>query len=458
MKHIKFIYILIILLTITSCNREEWLDIKPTGVVIPQKVSDYRLLLDQVARVGVSPGFVRAQGNTYLMTNDFHISEAWAPYMTKNEKRMYLWSDNIFDPNQEDRDWDIFYGQIYVTNIVTEEIMGAIGEMEEKRQLEAEAKVHNAYAYFSLVNEYAVHYNPSTAATDMAVPLRLNSDIEGVTFPRASVQVIYDRILNNLLSAIDELPDLPETENYKNRPSKAGVYAFLSRVHLYMGNYEAAKDAATDALNLQNDLLNYNDLDDYNFAIDMPLQQNHPEVIWFKKPSKSRYLIINPELYDLFEESDQRRRLYAESDQLYGFGDGDLIMTSVSQAGFNVPELFLTRAECNARLGSASLALADINRLGQNRIAPDDYEPIESSDVDDVLERVLLERRLELAGKGLRYFDLKRLNQFDNANINLTHSIDGETATLTAGSKNWALPIAEKYILETPEIGPNPRD
>lgn len=464
MKRIKYLYIVILLFTLNACDREEWLDIKPTGVVIPTKVSDYRLLLDQVGQIGISPGFIDSQSNTDLMTNDFYISETIEPYMTKDEKRMYLWSDDIYDPNQEDRDWAIAYGQIYVTNIITEEIMGAIGDMGEKIQLEAEAKVHNAFAYFSLVNLYGLHYNPATAATDMAVPLRLNSDIEGVTFPRASVKVIYDRILDNLLTSIDMLPDLPQSDNYKNRPSKAGVYAFLSRIYLYMGNYEAAKEAANNALNLQNDLLNYNELDDYFFALQLPLQQNHPEVIWFKKASQSaRLLIINPEFFDLHDPADQRRRIYGELEGIFGIPGPDRIVappqfTQERHTGFNVPELLLTRAECNARLGSASLALDDINRLRQNRIDPDNYTPLVITDASEVLARVKFERRLELAAYGLRYFDLKRYNVFDNANISMTHSVDGETKTLTAGSKNWALPIAAKYLLETPEIGPNQRD
>ena len=464
MKRIKYLYIVILLFTLNACDREEWLDIKPSRVVIPTKVSDYRLLLDQVGQIGISPGFITSQSNTDWMTNDFKISETINPYMTKDEKRMYLWSDNIYDPNQEDRDWAIAYGQIYVTNIITEEIMGAIGDLEEKIQLEAEAKVHNAYAYFSLVNIYGLHYNPATAAKDMAIPLRLNSDIEGVTFPRASVKVIYDRILTNLLTSIDLLPDLPQTANYKNRPSKAGAYAFLSRVYLYMGNYEAAREAANNALSLQNNLLNYNELNDYFFALQLPLQHDHPEVIWFKKSSQSaRLLIINPEFYDLHDPSDQRRRIYGELAGIFGIPGPDRIVappqfTGERHTGFNVPELLLTRAECNARLGSTSLALDDINRLRKYRIDPDVYTPIEITDAAEVLARVKFERRLELAGYGLRYFDLKRYNVFDNANISLTHSVDGATATLAAGSKNWALPVAAKYLLETPEIGPNQRD
>ena len=464
MKNIKFLYIILSLLILNSCDKDEWLDIKPTGVIIPTKVSDYRLLLDQVGKIGISPGFIDSQSNTDLMTNDFVISPTIAPYMSKSEKRMYLWSDNIFDPNEEDRDWGILYGQIYVTNIVSEEIMGATGEMAEKIQLEAEAKVHNAFAYFMLVNLYGVHYNSTTAATDMAVPFRLNTDIEKVKLPRASVKQLYDKILTDLNDAIEILPALPQANNYKNRPSKAGVYALLSRVHLYMGNYEASKEAATNSLNLQSTLLNYNSLGDYFGAIQLPLHQDDPEVIWYKKSSQSnRLLIINPEFYDLHDNSDQRKRKYGLVSAIFGIPGPDRIFapphfTSSRNTGFSVPEMLLNRAESNARLNLTSIALDDINKLRKNRIAPASYVALASTDKATVLKWVLAERRLEMAGQGVRFFDLKRFNAFDNANISLTHTADNETATLKAGGKNWALPIAAKYLLETPEIGNNQRD
>ena len=75
MKRIKYLYIVILLFTLNACDREEWLDIKPSRVVIPTKVSDYRLLLDQVGQIGISPGFITSQSNTDWMTNDFKISE-----------------------------------------------------------------------------------------------------------------------------------------------------------------------------------------------------------------------------------------------------------------------------------------------------------------------------------------------------------------------------------------------
>ena len=120
--------------------------------------------------------------------------------------------------------------------------------------------------------------------------------------------------------------------------------------------------------------------------------------------------------------------------------------------------MLLNRAESNARLNLTSIALDDINKLRKNRIAPASYVALASTDKATVLKWVLAERRLEMAGQGVRFFDLKRFNAFDNANISLTHTADNETATLKAGGKNWALPIAAKYLLETPEIGNNQRD
>lgn len=460
----KYLYTLIILFLLAGCDREEWLDIKPKGVVIPSKTSDYRLLMNQIDKMGVSPGFANSYSNTDLMDDDFQINSNIVNFLGNLEKRMYVWSDNFFDPGQEDNDWATLYGQIYVTNVVAEEIMEADGPLEEKRLIDAEAKVQNAFAYFSLVNLYAVHYNPNTASSVLAIPFRKTTAIENVRLPRASVQEIYDHILNNLNSALAFLPDLPDANSYKIRPTKVSVYAFLSRVYLYMGRYSEALQAADNALKLKSSLLNYNQLSSTSGIINLPIPLDNPEVIWYKKSTSTyRTLVIDPALYNLHADSDQRKRKYGRLDELFGVPGDDYVLapqffTNIRFSGFSVPELLLARAECNARLGNLSSALDDINSLREKRIAAESYSPVTSTDKNQVLEWVLLQRRLELVGQGLRLFDLKRFNQFDGAAISLTHSVDSQSKTLLPGSKNWAVPVAQKYILQNPEIGANIRD
>ncbi|WP_163410429.1 RagB/SusD family nutrient uptake outer membrane protein [Flavobacterium ajazii] len=465
----KKIYIVFIcLISLTACNREEWLDIKPKGIIIPQKVSDYRLLLDQstITATSKSPGFVVSPANTDLMADEYQYNNPNATsVLNDNEQNMFLWNDNFFNADQEDVDWQKLYGQIYVTNLVSEEIMNAQGSTEEKLALLAEAKIHNAYAYFALVNLYATHYNPATASSVLAVPFRNTTDLEGVKLPRATVKQIYDHVIENITSSVQYLPDSQANTTLKHRPAKVTAYAFLARVYLYMGDYEMALKYADMTLALNNKLLNYNTLANTSFSIiNMPQPQNNPEVIWLKKSAMPyRTLIVTPELYNLYESKDQRKRQFGLLSTLFGIAGSDYAFatsyfTTFRFCGFSVPETLLVRAECNARLNHLDAALADINYLRQNRIPASDYIALTSTSQSEVINMVLTQRRLELVGQSLRFFDIKRLNQFHNADINLTHKYNGQTAELKANSKKWAVPVATKYILANPEIGENDRN
>ena len=96
-----------------------------------------------------------------------------------------------------------------------------------------------------------------------------------------------------------------------------------------------------------------------------------------------------------------------------------------STCGFSVPELFFTKAECLARdnkLESAKTTILEFldSRL---RVLPD----ISSLNKKDLISFILKERRKELVIHGLRWFDIKRLNTNETANIIITHTYrDGE--------------------------------
>ena len=74
--------------------------------------------------------------------------------------------------------------RIYYYNVVIDDIMGATQDTEEhKKQLRAEALVGRAFEYLTLVNAYANHYDPSTAATDPGVPLMLDLSLIHISEP-----------------------------------------------------------------------------------------------------------------------------------------------------------------------------------------------------------------------------------------------------------------------------------
>lgn len=429
------------------------MDIEPKGRVIPNKINDYRLLLDQTKVFGgvggaqvISPGFVSSFYNTELASDDVMITDNFLSFYPEGSAstNTFIWKDNIYTDAEEDGDWQNLYGQIYVTNIVIDDVPNAIdGTVKEKDALKAEALAHRAYAYFSLVNLYGSHYNPATANTDLGVPLRLGTELVGVEYPRATVNDVYTVILDDLTEAIKHLPNTPELVH---RPSKAGVYGLLARVYLYMGDFENARDAADNALALSNTLLDFNTFPDWFFpdiANQGDIPQNDPEIIWHKESGAAYSAAIASDDYlSLLESNDQRRRLFGPP-SIFGLSGPEKIFTvgyvrTFKPIGPSTAEMFLTRAECNVRLNRADLAINDLNTLREKRMDTGTYEPITTTDEDEVFALVKKERRLELYMKGHRFFDLKRYNVYDSQKTNIIHTYKGETFTLTANSKNWA--------------------
>ncbi|MBI9057213.1 MAG: RagB/SusD family nutrient uptake outer membrane protein [Labilibaculum sp.] len=459
MKNIIYLFILFVLAS--SCDGDEWLDIKPKGKVIPNKVEDYRLLMDQTQGRGESASVQESLGGDLFRTDDIVISDDnFTTNYGESIRNAYSFAEHTYLETEEDPDWNVLYNQIYVHNVVIEEVLSTSGSEADKKALYAEAKVHRAYAYLSLVNLYGKHYDPSTASTDLGVPMRLDGAIEG-SLMRGSVQDVYDLIIEDLTEVIDFLPELPQ---FTFRPSKAAVKALLARTYLLMGNYEDALSNADDCLGMYNFLYNYNDLPKnawYSSLLDLPDTYDNKEEILFKTPQNSYQLIYpSQELLDLYDLDNDLRFAGMFFDEWFPPYTNKILYQEYfvgRTSGLSVPEMLLIRAECYARAGSPSLAMNDLNEIRINRIDPSVYAPLTAASGSEALTFVKEERRRELAFRGFRWFDIKRYNAFDNANISIDHSVDGESHILAPGDNAWLAPIARKYILKNPEIEQNPR-
>src|SRR5206468_5108198 len=91
---------------------------------------------------------------------------------------------------------------------------------------------------------------------DFGMALRLTSDFN-LSSTRATLEKTYDRILNDLKTAVTLLPDLPK---HVFRPSKSATYALLARTYLSMRNYDSCYKYADLALKIKNDLVDYNQI------------------------------------------------------------------------------------------------------------------------------------------------------------------------------------------------------
>ena len=445
------------LILFTACD--DYLDIRPKGRLIPEKVEDYEKMLNEPQLLKTSTSMVAFMEDNVWGNNMYQ-------WYSEEQKKAYQWQEYVWATDVS-TPMDYAYGRIFVYNTIINNIGNADDAGDPNTEsIIAEARLGRAWEYFNLVNLYGKHYDSSSSSDNLGVILITKDDITQDIPKRSSVQDIYDFVI----SEIEEIEgDLPDRSNVF-RMNKTAAHAILSRVYLYMGDWQKCVNEASIALNAKSDLFDYNtaflrDGNQFRGIENFPKTENNPESIFVRFfPSANgvnAYTYATPEVVDLFEDTDMRWSLFFSNFNYFGdsYGDGiyyfyrRLIFGNI---GMTVPEVLLNRAEANARLGNSDDALTDINLLRKYRIKTDDYLVLTSDD-DDVLKLVLDERRRELMYIGLRWFDLKRLNKDPRFAKDLSRVIEGETYTLPAGDNRYILAFPRNILFFNEHITPNPR-
>lgn len=456
MKLPVFFISLVSISLLSSCHK--YVDIQPQGKIVPTTLNDFQQLLNN------STVFNLGSGTTDLMTDDVAFTDTSIfTSMDPASLNIYSWASNIYIASQDDPEWNLYYQQIYYANVVISGVPAATNATDTgKTQLIAAAKVHRAYAYLCLVNQYAPQYDSGTAAQDPGVPLLLQP---GFTqrLDRASVQAVYDQILDDLHSSIPFLSGLPAA---KTDPSKAATYAILARTYLDRSDYSQALAYADSSLQLQNTLLDLRPLATSTSPFDylaLPASNKNPEVILMKASnSQDAPILLSQELLDLLGPDDLRGKVFAIGGQLLSNYNGYLFSyispLEPPHVGPRVGEMYTIKAECQARLGDIPGAMATINALRVYRINPASYQPLTATDQQTALTIALQERRRELMGRGFRLFDLKRLNKDNALAKTVVHPwSNGSVIQLSPGDNRFIYPVAQKVLAANPEIGQLPR-
>lgn len=453
MKKVTTILAICVVLMLTGCN--DYLDIKPKGEKIPKTVTDYETLLNYESVQKVSDTYP-----TYL-TDDVYLPDVAQGTATpglnsvdQSILNLYLFKKDVFGEAQDDGFWFASYNRIYYYNTVIDNIMDAEGPSEQqKHSIRAEASISRALEYLYLVNGYAKHYDVRTADTDPGVPLVLDEDISKKDLVRASVKDVYAQIQSDLQAALPNLPAQPKGNAF--RASKAAGYGILAKMYLYMGNYAEALKAANAVLEMNNSLL---DLKKYTVVkvqssigrTNVPQDIDNPENIYIKFApyvyGLSSKVFGSDELISLFSEDDMRLQVYFTKN-FRNIPTDKYVWAPYLRANLAVlsPEIYLIAAECEAREGSVERAMSLINKLRDNRIK--NNTPLVAIDRSDALQKVLEERRRELAMSGMvRYIDLKRLNQESQFAKTITHVTGEGMFSLEPNSPLYVLPIPAKVM------------
>ena len=430
----KYCFITGIIILLSGCGK--FLDQRPeSSLVIPSVLSDLQALLNSELLMN----------DNVATAGDVAADDYWIPYAdwsTFNEevRGNYLWDVNTPPPMMN---WTAPYGKVYTCNLVLESVdkfpLGGLSE-GERAKTKGEALFLRSWAFYQLAQIFSMPYAEESAETDQGIPLRATTDVN-VEVGRSSVAETYTKIENDLKLAAGLLPThIP----IATRPGKGAAYAVLSRVYLAMGDYQKAGDYADSCLQLHSQLIDYNGLDT-NMTGQFPVL--NPEVVFHARgavgliplASKGR---VSADLYAQYEKGDLRRPHFFKADAagvLRFHGDYAGQTSGVVFAGITTAELILTRAECLARAGKVQEALKDMDKLLRNRYLPEYYVRFHTSDKEIALDFILNERRKELVFRlGIRWVDIRRLNQDPRRQIILKRTMEGKEYTLPPNDRRFA--------------------
>ncbi|NLR59352.1 RagB/SusD family nutrient uptake outer membrane protein [Chitinophaga polysaccharea] len=452
----KRICIALMALTMGTASCRKFVEVEQPNQRQFKYTADYQRLLNNVSLFEISASLPMLSCDDINLGSNTNLESL----LNRGADNIYTWAADYYTSDQSDAGWDQLYNQIYVCNQITANVMESKeGTTEQKQRIYAEAQAQRASAYLTLVNLYARVYNTANATTDPGLPLLLKPDLL-VPLNRASVKQVYDQVILDLNQALPLLPDNPSNRLH---PGKAAGYALLARTYLYMQQYSEAADYAAKSLAAYNTLLDLNDYADGAKAY--PRRLDNPEVLMSKAASKPGYidLPLSAVLVNKFAPEDLRYQLFTRGGNTFqpsftgrGSYRDRLFMGDNVTTGVSVPEMMLTQAEGLARAGKTDEALALVNKLRQKRFRPAQYTALTAATSDAALRIVIDERRRELFGTGLRWFDQRRLSVEPALAETVTRVFKGNTYTLVPGDR-YVYPIPPKNIEMNPEIIQNQR-
>ena len=387
--------------------------------------------------------------------------------------------------------WSTAYVTIAMANNVIDNLEGkAVGDVTEQdlNNLKAECLFIRAFAHFCNVLTYGQPYTyckaNSTAESDdvnyLGVPYVYHTDPAGKP-ARESVISNYQNIVADLLEAeriID--PDYVATSVRSSLVDPAAavnistIQALLSRVYLYMGEWQNAADYATKVI----DSKKYKmwTAEEYPTVWGKELGEGEVTFEVYGKRTNSAYAswedlsyLTSPNgsgdpqaaqpLIDLYAEGDVRLDTYRTDDnEESGIlwtakypGKGDNAAPDCNNVViFRLSEMYLNRAEAIMRGATVdgATAISDLNMITSNRNA----EPYTSVGPVDIQN----ERRKELAWEGHYIYDLGRWGMaVERAEADyplLTMNIN-----VPFPDKKWALPLPKSELDVNENLVQNPK-
>ncbi|SFT64506.1 SusD family protein [Algoriphagus locisalis] len=383
---------------------------------------------------------------------------------TGNSGRQINQARNQF--NTHINNWQNSYYAINEINLILEAIPNLVEtppvSEDEANSWNGQMKFLRALYYFDLVKVYA--YMPGAVVDQLnkgGIPVVLEGVISTeLALTRLPARETIDAVYSQIYADLNDAISLLSNSSNPYYASQGAAYGLLSRVALYRKDYATAVSAATQALASNSGVIlsgnayvagwrsesNPESMFEVRFfnategvgGVNESLQSSTTSIIDLGNPQSQggwgdfvpNALLLeqigvsasgsgsDPRAYTVTRGADIRAELYAVGN---GRGSGPKLEVTKYMGKSGVPyvdnapvlrksEVLLNRAEAQTYAGAAlnlDAALADLNTFRAAR----GLDAFVSSDADEIREEILLQRKIELAFEGQRYFDLKRLGR-----------------------------------------------
>lgn len=476
-------------LLLTSCNKEEVLELRPEfasdALTHPSSINEVEQVL-----LGAYAGF----RNANYFGSGSGTGGGWSLMPDVLSDNLYETVESLANSrNMADFTFDASTGQIasiyqapYVViasaNIVLRDIdkFTTAANQKEANRIKGQAMAIRAFAHFNLMQYFAVKFDRNS--NDLVLPYTKEFVVSTEAKPaRLTNKEYYDNIFADLSQAATLLSNVDKQINAagSTRPliDLTVVNAMQARIYLYAGMWNEAITAATSVINARplvtldqnafSGMYNQTALGEIVWNIQFESGQSGPTFLVYFATNQRSYFRPAFEVATatgatgLIKANDIRYNAYFTN-----IGGG-LALTkykgkgAVSDGNANFPvfrtgEMYLIRAEARARSNQESLALNDLNTLRAARIAG--YIPVVTLTSSALLQAIADERRAELIGEGHRFFDLKRTTRTLTRGStcgNTAVSVAG-TCSLPSSAREWVFPIPATVINPNPNLVQNP--
>lgn len=357
--------------------------------------------------------------------------------------------------------WSSAYNVIYMCNAVLDGLQTSEGvSIEMKDKLMGEARFVRAFVYFYLVNLYG------------EVPLIQTTDYrENSLASRNTIAEVYNLITRDLERAITVLGNTYENGE-RLRANKFTAMALLSRVYLYLEDWENAEVLSGRVIGSSENYSLLNNLDDVFLA-------NSKEAIWqitpagngdlsyitnearifiltSPPPNSQQPMALTADLINNYEKDDLRLARWVGSfnsdHQVYNYpfkyknNHSEETITEYSMV-MRLAEQYFIRAEARANMGKLTEAITDLDKIRERAGLPLISTTTPGIGLEPLLDSIQVERRRELFTEwGHRWLDLKRTGT--------------ATEILSAKKSSWQdtdvfYPIPEEEINKNPNLTQN---